>query len=224
MLTRKSGYILCTACFVVCFCVSTFIYFSLYRKLKGHPSIYIKHLNQLIPWRLIRYYERVYLCRRIPRSAQFIVFLIVVVVINLLVFSYLYRYPSTRVDEEQINVVAVRSGVKITSRPVALFNNYPHITGLNSISLNHCHGKMSWPAWNRVWSHECHLPLKQIVLFCGKATKMRRAELKLSSAAGKIQSQTPTITATISPTALPSKQSSATSTSPKKGRIFRLPS
>lgn len=174
---------LCKACFVVCFCVSAFIYFSLYRKLKGHPSIYIKQLNQLIPWRLIRYYERVYLCRRIPRSAQFVVFLIVVVVINLLIFSYLYRYPSIRVDEEQKNFIAVRSGVKITSTPVALFNNYPHITGLSSISLNHCHRKMSWPAWNRGVVTRMSPPIEANcpLLWKGDKNEKSRVKTQLSS-------------------------------------------
>ena len=117
--------------------------------MKSQPSLYINALNERIPWALINFYNRFRFCRRVPRTVQFLAFLVAVMAVNVFVFSYLYLYPglNVKLSQEQNNFIS-NSKLAVAS-PLVLFNNYPRVKGLQGISLSQCHKEVVWPPWER---------------------------------------------------------------------------
>lgn len=117
------------------------------RKLKSRASSDLKYLNNLIPVRFTYFLRKLKFTRRFPKIIQFLGLLFILTAINIFVFSYSYRNPTTRSDvvEQQ---KSVRAPVGVSTPPV-LFNNYPHLTEAAKLTLDQCKKKPFWLPWER---------------------------------------------------------------------------
>lgn len=141
--------------------------------------MYINALKDRIPLTLIKFYNNFRFCRRVPRIFQFLAFLVVIMAINVLVFSYLYHYPGLDVNQEQKKFI--NSKLLIAS-PVLLFSNYPRVKGLQGISLDQCQKKVVWPPWERhsITRTLPTVPASCSLLWKGDAEESKRVMEKLS--------------------------------------------